>query len=79
MDGVYAKLCAHIHIGDEMTWDPASNMANYVVVSTERSAQWKGNALLAIVGVFGPAFLSLSVMTARSGYRLRAQSLRHRK
>ena len=67
------------HIGDEMAWDPASNMASYVVVSTERGAQWKGNALLVILGVFGPALLSLSVMTVRSGYRLRAQSRRRRK
>ena len=67
------------HIGDEMTWDPASNEASYIVVSTERGAQWKGNVLLAILGVFGPAFLSLVVVTVRSGYRLRSQSPRRRK
>jgi len=65
------------HIGDTMTWDPASNMANYVVVSAERSAEWKGDALLAVLGVFGPALLSFLGMTVRSGYRLRSQSRKH--
>lgn len=58
------------HVGDVMTWDPASNTANYVVVSTERGAQWKGNALLAILGVFGPALLTVSGMMVRSFCRL---------
>jgi hypothetical protein len=66
-----------IHVGDNMTWDPASNTANYVVVSTKRSAEWKGDALLAVLGVFGPALLSFLGMTVRSGYRLRSQSRKH--
>lgn len=59
-----------LHVGDTMSWDPASEMASYLVVSTERGAAWKGNALLALLGVFGPALLSLMALTARSGYRL---------
>jgi hypothetical protein len=66
------------HIGDSMAWDPASNVANYIVVSTERSAEWKGDALLAVLGVFGPALLSFLGMTLRSGYRLRSESRRRR-
>jgi hypothetical protein len=66
------------HLGDTMDWDPASNLAGYVVVSTERGAQWKGNALLAVVGVFGPAFLSLSVLAVRAGRSLMAQPRRRR-
>lgn len=70
------NFAATIHIGDTMAWDPASNAAGYVIVSTERSAQWKGNALYAALGVFGSAFLSLLVTTIRSGHRLRSQSKR---
>jgi len=66
------------HVGDNMIWDPASNMADYVVVSTERSAQWKGTVLVAMLGVFGPAFLSLLVMTFNTGYSLRSQSRQRR-
>jgi hypothetical protein len=63
-----------LHIGDVMSWDPASEMAVYLVVSTERGAAWKGNALVALVGVFGGAFLTLLVATARSGHRLYSQA-----
>lgn len=62
------------HVGDAMDWDPASNFANYLVVSTERSAEWKGDLLLAVLGVFGPALLSSLGLTIRSGYRLRSQA-----
>ena len=64
------------HIGDNMAWVPASNMASYLVVSTERSAEWWGNVLLLILGVFGPTLLTLIGMTARSGYRLFSQTRR---
>jgi hypothetical protein len=63
-----------LHVGDTMMWDPASNRAGYLVVSTERSAAWKGNALLGLFGVFGGALLTLLVATARSCGRLRSQA-----
>jgi hypothetical protein len=65
------------HVGDTMDWDPASNLANYLVVSTERSAEWKGDLLLAVLGVFGPALLSSLGLTIRTGYRLRSQAKKH--
>jgi len=57
--------------GDTMGWNPDDNGAMLTVVSTERSAAWKGNLLLALIGVAGGVLISLVVATYKSGRALR--------
>jgi hypothetical protein len=59
--------------GDVMTWRENDNGAMLTVVSTERSASWKGNMLLALIGIAGGGLITLFVATFRSGMSLRKQ------
>jgi hypothetical protein len=65
------NVTPNVNVGDTAAWTPYSTEFTLIsVVNTERSAAWKGNLLIAFIGIVGGGLLGLLVATVKAGKAL---------